>query len=124
MIRTEKLASTHALQGALLLSKSPDPGYFTCLSSCPCTAGFSTNCCQDPPFCALEPTCNGRPQLPPVPAILAVATTMDNADPGASILGITVPPAACRREPPSNLQGQASYEPVKAYSKRHTVCSP
>ncbi|UQC85932.1 uncharacterized protein CLUP02_11431 [Colletotrichum lupini] len=71
------------------LSKSPDPGYFTCLSSCPCTAGFSTNCCQDLPFCALEPTRNGRPQLPPVPAILAVATTMDNADPGASILGIT-----------------------------------
>ncbi|KAK1722497.1 uncharacterized protein BDZ83DRAFT_417659 [Colletotrichum acutatum] len=67
---------------------------------------------------------NGRPQPPPVPAILPVATTMDNADPGAPSLGIIVPPAACRREPPSNLQGQAPYEPVKAYSKRRTVCSP
>lgn len=56
---------------------------------------------------------NRRPQLPPVPAILPGATTMDNADPGAPILGIIGPPAACRREPPSNMQGEASYEPVK-----------
>ncbi|KXH53363.1 hypothetical protein CSAL01_01301 [Colletotrichum salicis] len=67
---------------------------------------------------------NGRPQLPPVPAILPGATPMDNADPRAPILGIIGAPAASRRKPPSNLQGQASYEPVKACSKRHTGRSP
>ncbi|OHE92235.1 hypothetical protein CORC01_12471 [Colletotrichum orchidophilum] len=66
---------------------------------------------------------NGRPQLHPVPAMLSTTTTMDNADPEGHILGIIGAPAACRRKPPSNLQGQTSYEPAKAYIKRHERCN-